>query len=94
MRRCPARKGNLVGKAGSAWASLYVHTRQGVRHSWHHRLLARGYDRTGFFEVATGERRAWTVQLTEFYCAAGAVIRQTCAMLQPRHLATAASSRR
>jgi uncharacterized membrane protein len=27
--------------------------------------LARGYDRTGYFEVDTGEQRAWTVQLTE-----------------------------
>ncbi len=27
--------------------------------------LARGYDRTGFFEVDTTEQRAWTVQLTE-----------------------------
>ena len=27
--------------------------------------LARGYARTGFFEVDTGEQRAWTVQLTE-----------------------------
>jgi uncharacterized membrane protein len=27
--------------------------------------LARGYDRTGFFEVDTAEQRAWTVQLTE-----------------------------
>jgi uncharacterized membrane protein len=27
--------------------------------------LARGYDRSGFFEVDTGEQRAWTVQLTE-----------------------------
>ena len=27
--------------------------------------LARGYERTGFFEVDTGEQRAWTVQLTE-----------------------------
>jgi uncharacterized membrane protein len=27
--------------------------------------LARGFDRTGFFEVYTGEQRAWTVQLTE-----------------------------
>jgi uncharacterized membrane protein len=26
--------------------------------------LARGFDRTGFFEVDTGEQRAWTVQLT------------------------------
>jgi uncharacterized membrane protein len=27
--------------------------------------LARGFDRTGFFEVDTGEQRAWTVKLTE-----------------------------
>ena len=27
--------------------------------------LARGYDRTGFFEVDTGEQSTWTVQLTE-----------------------------
>src|SRR5262245_59577610 len=27
--------------------------------------LARGYDRTGFFEVATGEQPSWTVQLTD-----------------------------
>jgi uncharacterized membrane protein len=27
--------------------------------------LARGYDRTGFFEVDTTEQRSWTVQLTE-----------------------------
>src|SRR3984957_6700050 len=27
--------------------------------------LARGFDRTGFFEADTGEQRAWTVQLTE-----------------------------
>src|SRR6476469_7555947 len=27
--------------------------------------LARGYDRTGFCEVDTGEQRSWTVQLTE-----------------------------
>jgi len=27
--------------------------------------LARGYDRTGYFEVDTGEQRSWTVQLTE-----------------------------
>jgi uncharacterized membrane protein len=27
--------------------------------------LARGYDRTGFFEVDTGEQKNWTVQLTE-----------------------------
>lgn len=27
--------------------------------------LARGYERTGFFEVDTGERSDWTLQLTE-----------------------------
>jgi uncharacterized membrane protein len=27
--------------------------------------LARGFDRTGFFEVDTGEQATWTVQLTE-----------------------------
>jgi uncharacterized membrane protein len=27
--------------------------------------LARGYDRTGFFEVDTGEQPSWTVQLTD-----------------------------
>jgi uncharacterized membrane protein len=27
--------------------------------------LARGYDRTGFFEVDSGEQRSWTVQLTD-----------------------------
>jgi uncharacterized membrane protein len=27
--------------------------------------LARGFDRTGFFEVDTADQRAWTVQLTE-----------------------------
>src|SRR5215470_9276000 len=27
--------------------------------------LARGYDRTGFFEVDTGDQSSWTVQLTE-----------------------------
>jgi hypothetical protein len=27
--------------------------------------LARGYDRTGYFEVDTTEQRSWTVQLTD-----------------------------
>jgi uncharacterized membrane protein len=27
--------------------------------------LARGFDRTGFFEVDTGEQQSWTVQLTD-----------------------------
>ncbi len=27
--------------------------------------LARGFDRSGFFEIDTGEQRSWTVQLTD-----------------------------
>ncbi len=27
--------------------------------------VARGYEKTGFFEIDTGEQRSWTVQLTE-----------------------------
>ncbi|MBB4305656.1 putative membrane protein [Rhodobium orientis] len=27
--------------------------------------VARGFERTGFFEIDTGEQRTWTVQLTE-----------------------------
>ena len=27
--------------------------------------LARGYERSGFFEIDTGEQKSWTVQLTE-----------------------------
>jgi hypothetical protein len=27
--------------------------------------LARGFDRTGFFEVDTSEQQSWTVQLTD-----------------------------
>jgi uncharacterized membrane protein len=27
--------------------------------------VARGYERSGFFEVDTGEQKSWTVQLTE-----------------------------
>ena len=26
--------------------------------------VARGYERSGFFEVDTGEQKSWTVQLT------------------------------
>jgi uncharacterized membrane protein len=36
--------------------------------------LARGYDRTGFFEVDTGEQRSWTVQLTESAEQGGATV--------------------
>jgi hypothetical protein len=44
---------------------LHVHARQGVHHPGTEDCLARGFDRTGFFEVDTGEQRAWTVQLTD-----------------------------
>jgi uncharacterized membrane protein len=27
--------------------------------------LARGYDRSGFFEIDTGEQKSWTIQLTD-----------------------------
>ena len=27
--------------------------------------LARGFDRSGFFEVDTGEQKSWTIQLTD-----------------------------
>jgi uncharacterized membrane protein len=27
--------------------------------------LARGYDRTGFYEIDTGEQKSWTIQLTD-----------------------------
>ena len=27
--------------------------------------LARGFDRTGYFEVDTGEQKSWTIQLTD-----------------------------
>jgi uncharacterized membrane protein len=27
--------------------------------------LARGFDRTGFFEIDTGEQKSWTIQLTD-----------------------------
>jgi uncharacterized membrane protein len=30
-----------------------------------HDCLARGYDRTGFYEIDTGEQRTWTVQFTD-----------------------------
>ena len=48
--------------------------------------LARGYDRTGFFEVDTGEQRSWTVQLTDTADAdAGpAVVAESAALALPR----------
>jgi len=44
---------------------LHVHAREGVHHQGHGGCLARGFDRTGFFEVDTAEQPSWTVQLTE-----------------------------
>ncbi|MGE3148593.1 MAG: DUF1036 domain-containing protein [Pseudorhodoplanes sp.] len=45
--------------------------------------LARGFDRTGFFEVDTGEQRAWTVQLTESSEAPTAASPGTSPPIQP-----------
>jgi uncharacterized membrane protein len=70
-------KGNLVARyyyvyavdydRGGEWmGQAYMCTRdkeftiRGINN-----CLARGYDRTGFFEVDTSEQSAWTVQLTE-----------------------------
>jgi uncharacterized membrane protein len=70
-------KGNLVARyyyvyavdydRGGEWmGNAYMCTRdkeftiRGISN-----CLPRGYDRTGFFEVDTGQQRAWTVQLTE-----------------------------
>jgi uncharacterized membrane protein len=54
-------------KAGGAWdGSVFMCTRDetftifGVED-----CLARGYERTGFFEIDTQERTDWTLQLTE-----------------------------
>ena len=58
--------------------------------------LARGYDRSGFFEVDTGEQRAWTVQLTESSeqpssKPAPAGLRSQRAATRPRHAAAESS---
>ena len=70
-------KGNLVARyyyvyavdydRGGEWmGNAYMCTRdkeftiRGISN-----CLPRGYDRTGFFEVDTGQQNAWTVQLTE-----------------------------
>jgi uncharacterized membrane protein len=70
-------KGNLVARyyyvyavdydRGGEWmGNAYMCTRdkeftiRGISN-----CLPRGYDRTGFFEVDTGQQSAWTVQLTE-----------------------------
>jgi uncharacterized membrane protein len=45
--------------------------------------LARGFDRTGFFEVDPGEQQTWTVQLTETGEAPAAAPRATAPGQQP-----------
>ena len=70
-------KGNLVARYYYVYAIDYKHGGQWMGQAFMCTrdkeftirgitdCLARGYDRTGFFEVDTGEQRAWTVQLTE-----------------------------
>jgi len=70
-------KGNLVARYYYVYAIDYDHGGEWVGQAYMctrdkeftirgtSDCLARGYDRTGFFEVDTGEQRAWTVQLTE-----------------------------
>jgi uncharacterized membrane protein len=70
-------KGNLVARFYYVYAIDYDHGGEWMGQSFMctrdkeftirgiSDCLARGLDRTGFFEVDTGEQRAWTVQLTE-----------------------------
>src|SRR3984957_18531437 len=70
-------KGNLVARFYYVYAIDYAHGGEWTGRSYMCTrdreftirgigdCLAHGYDRTGFFEVDTGEQRAWTVQLTE-----------------------------
>jgi uncharacterized membrane protein len=70
-------KGNLVARYYYVYAIDYDHGGEWVGQAYMctrdkaftirgiSDCLARGYDRSGFFEVDTGEQRAWTVQLTE-----------------------------
>ena len=44
--------------------------------------LARGFDRSGFFEVDTGEQKSWTIQLTETNRARGTAYDETRAARQ------------
>lgn len=45
--------------------------------------LARGYERTGFFEVDTGERQNWTLQLTQANASTPADADATVEQLDP-----------
>ncbi len=70
-------KGNLVARYYYVYAVDYDRGGEWLGHAYMctrdkeftirgiNDCLARGYDRTGFFEVDTGDQRAWTVQLTE-----------------------------
>jgi uncharacterized membrane protein len=70
-------KGNLVARYYYVYAVDYDRGGEWLGHAYMctrdkeftirgiNDCLARGYDRTGFFEVDTGEQGAWTVQLTE-----------------------------
>jgi uncharacterized membrane protein len=70
-------KGNLVARYYYVYAIDYDRGGEWMGHAYMctrekeftihgiNNCLARGYDRTGFFEVDTGQQRAWTVQLTE-----------------------------
>jgi uncharacterized membrane protein len=70
-------KGNLVARYYYVYAVDYDRGGEWMGHAYMctrdkeftirgiNDCLARGYDRTGFFEVDTGDQRAWTVQLTE-----------------------------
>jgi uncharacterized membrane protein len=70
-------KGNLVARYYYVYAVDYDRGGEWMGHAYMctrdkeftirgiNECLARGYDRTGFFEVDTGDQRAWTVQLTE-----------------------------
>jgi uncharacterized membrane protein len=52
---------------GGEWAGqAYMCTREKeFKISGIEDCLARGYDRTGFYEIDTGEQRSWTIQLTD-----------------------------
>src|ERR1700756_1214312 len=70
-------KGNLVARYYYVYAIDYDHGGEWMGQAYMctrdkeftirgiSNCLARGYDRTGFFEVDTGQQQAWTVQLTE-----------------------------
>ena len=54
------RSGRALGRQGDA-----VHSRQEFKIPGVEDCVARGFERSGFFEVDTGEQASWMVQLTE-----------------------------